>query len=181
MNVGQHAMLVVSLKLACNAVQQLDSGEMTTRADIIDGTNVHVSIDANTGQQVIAWQPATDSVFWVYGTDIADDALFNIVRSLQITGADPEAITGDRIGYLVDHTQRFPGTEPDGTINLAEVPAWISVSSQGVVVGYMKKSDAFSSPRNLSDARPAEPIPVYDNNGTQIGVLEASGFVPNGG
>ena len=83
-NVGQHALLVVSLETGAYAAQQLVSGGMTTRTDIVAGTNVHISIDANTGQQAIAWQPADDSIFWVYGTGVTDDALFKIVRSLQI-------------------------------------------------------------------------------------------------
>ncbi len=83
-NVGQHAMLVVSLETGGYVAQRLVSDDMPARTDIVDGTNVHFSVDANTGQQAIAWQAADDSVFWVYGTGLADDALFSIVRSLQI-------------------------------------------------------------------------------------------------
>ena len=93
---------------------------------------------------------------------------------------DPETVTGDKIGDRVDQTRGPLGVEPDGTIDLAKTPAWISVSSNDVVVGYAKKADLYSSPDSPSDVRVSQPIPVYDNEGSQVGVLEASGFAPNG-
>ncbi len=83
-NVGQKQMVTVSLESGAYVTQQLASNDMTTRTDIVDGAKVLVSIDATTGQQAIGWQPADDRIFWVYGTGIADDELFKIVRSLQI-------------------------------------------------------------------------------------------------
>ena len=83
-NVGQEEMVTVSLESGAYVTQQLASNDMTTRTDIVDGANVLVSIDAITGQQAIAWQPADDRIFWVYVTGIEDDELFKIVRSLEI-------------------------------------------------------------------------------------------------
>lgn len=90
---------------------------------------------------------------------------------------DPETVTGDKIGDRVDHTRRPPGLEPDGTVDLAKIPAWISVSSNDVVVGYATKADLYSSPDSPSDVRISQPVPVYDNEGSQVGVLDANGFV----
>ena len=101
--------------------------------------------------------------------------------SLPTTIDDPETITGDKIGDRADPKRSPPGAGPDGTINLADVPEWISVSRDGVVVGYVKKADLYSSPDSPSDTHIGEPIPVYDNQGSQIGVLGANGFVPNSG
>lgn len=83
-NVGQKEMITVSLESGAYVTQQLASSDMTARTNIVDGANVLVSIDATTGRQSIAWQPAEDRSFWVYGTGIADDELFKIVRCLQI-------------------------------------------------------------------------------------------------
>jgi hypothetical protein len=83
-NVGQKEMLTVSLETGAYVTQQLAPTDMTTRTDIVDGANVLVSSDATTGQQALAWQPADDRIFWFYGTGIADDELFTIVRSLKI-------------------------------------------------------------------------------------------------
>ena len=94
---------------------------------------------------------------------------------------DPKTVTGDAIGDRVDDTRMPPGFEPDGTVDLAKIPAWISVSSNDVVVGYAKKADLYSSPDSPSDVHISQPTPVYDNEGSQVGVLEGSGFVPNGG
>jgi hypothetical protein len=61
-NVGQGEMVTVSLESGAYVTQQLASSDMTTRTDIVDGANVLVSIDATTGQQAIAWQPADDRI-----------------------------------------------------------------------------------------------------------------------
>jgi hypothetical protein len=83
-DVEQHDLLVVSLETGAYTAQQLASGGMTTRSDILAGRNVYVSTDTDIQQQAIAWQPTQDSIFWVYGTDMSDDALLDIVRSIQV-------------------------------------------------------------------------------------------------
>ena len=86
-NVGQKSALTVSLETGAYTTQQLVTDGMTTHNDIIEGTNVYLSIETNSGQQALAWQPTADTIFWVYGTGLADDTLFNVVRSLQISEA----------------------------------------------------------------------------------------------
>ena len=83
-SVEQHDLLVVSLETGPYTTQQLAPGGMTTRTDILAGTNVYISTDTDTQQRAIAWQATQDSIFWVYRTDMSDDALFHIVRSIQI-------------------------------------------------------------------------------------------------
>lgn len=95
-----------------------------------------------------------------------------------LSGDDPETVTGDRIGDPVDPT-RGPMLDADGTLDLAEIPAWISVGRDGFVVGYAKKTDLYSMPDSDLESI-GKPIPVYNNEGSQIGVLGADGFVPNG-
>lgn len=93
------------------------------------------------------------------------------------SGDDPQAVTGDKIGDPVD-TTRTPALATDGTLNLADIPEWVSVSRDGFVVGYAKKTDLFSVPDSNLDSI-GKPIPVYDNQGSKIGVLGTDGFVPN--
>jgi hypothetical protein len=83
-DVGQHDLLVVSLETGAYAAQQLASGGTMTRTDILTATTVYVSTNPDAQQQAMAWQPTQDSVFWVYGTDMSDDALLRIVRSIQV-------------------------------------------------------------------------------------------------
>jgi hypothetical protein len=100
-------------------------------------------------------------------------------RSTVLTSDDPETVTGDKIGDPVDASGSPPGLAADGSFDLTKIPAWISVSKDGVVVGYAKKTDLYSAP-DIDQRGPSEPTPVYDNHGIQIGVLGPDGYVPNG-
>lgn len=81
----QHALLTVSLETGPYAAQQLVAGDTTPRTDILDGTDVYVSTDANSQPTAIAWQPTNDSVVWFYGTNMLDETMFNIVRSIDVS------------------------------------------------------------------------------------------------
>jgi hypothetical protein len=83
-NIEQRALLTVSLDTGPFAAQQLVTGDLTSRTDILDGTNVYLSTDANSQQRAIAWQPTNDSVVWVYGTNMSDETLFDLVRSVAV-------------------------------------------------------------------------------------------------
>ena len=79
------AQLVVSVDTGPPAVMQLTSSGMTPRTDVMAGTDTYVWIDPDTGQLGAAWQLADESVVWLYGTNISDDTMFDIARSIHIT------------------------------------------------------------------------------------------------
>ena len=79
------AQLVVSVDTGPPAVLQLTSSGMTPRTDVLAGTDTYVWIDPDTGQLGAAWRLAGESVVWLYGTNIPDDSLFDIARSIHIT------------------------------------------------------------------------------------------------
>lgn len=78
------AQLVVSVDTGPPAVMQLTSSGMTPRTDVMAGTDTYVWIDPDTGQLGAAWQLADESVVWLYGTNISDDMMFDIARSIHI-------------------------------------------------------------------------------------------------
>ncbi|MEO8264283.1 MAG: hypothetical protein ABI706_02110 [Ilumatobacteraceae bacterium] len=79
------AQLVVSVDTGPPAVLQLTSSGMTPRTDVLGGTDTYVWIDPDTGQLGTAWRLADESVVWLYGTNISDDTMFEIARSIHIT------------------------------------------------------------------------------------------------
>lgn len=79
------AQLVVSVETGPPAVVQLTSSGMTPRTDVLGGTDTYVWIDPDTGQLGAAWQLGGESVVWLYGTNIAEDAMFDIARSIHIS------------------------------------------------------------------------------------------------
>ena len=78
------AQLVVSVDTGPPAVLQLTSSGMTPRTDVLGSTDTYVWIDPDTGQLGTAWQLADESVVWLYGTNIPDDTMFDIARSIHI-------------------------------------------------------------------------------------------------
>lgn len=78
------AQLVVSVDTGPPAVLQLTSSGMTPRTDVLGGTDIYVWIDPDTGQLGTAWQLADESVVWLYGTNISDETMFDIARSIHI-------------------------------------------------------------------------------------------------
>ncbi len=78
------AQLVVSVDTGPPAVLQLASSGMTPRTDVLAGTATYVWIDPDTGQLGAAWLLVDESVVWLYGTNIPEDSLFDIARSIHI-------------------------------------------------------------------------------------------------
>jgi hypothetical protein len=77
------AQLVVSVDTGPPAVTQLTSSGMTPRTDVLSGTDMYVWIDPATGQLGAAWQLTDESVVWLYGTNMPEDAMFDIARSIR--------------------------------------------------------------------------------------------------
>ena len=78
------AQLVVSVETGPPAVAQLTSSGMTPRTDILPGTDIFVWIDPATKQVGAAWQLPGESVVWLYGTNMPEDAMFDIARSIHV-------------------------------------------------------------------------------------------------
>ena len=79
------AQFVVTVDTGLPAVTLLTSSGMTPRTDVLAGTDLYVWIDPTTRQLGAAWQTASDSVVWLYGTNMPESSLFDIARSIHIT------------------------------------------------------------------------------------------------
>ena len=78
------AQLVISVDTGLPAVTLLTSSGMTPRTDVLAGTDLYVWIDPSTRQLGTAWQ-ARDSVVWLYGTNMPEDMMLDIARSIHLT------------------------------------------------------------------------------------------------
>jgi hypothetical protein len=77
------AQLVISVDTGPPAVTLLTSSGMTPRTDVLAGTDLYVWIDPTTRQLGTAWQ-ARDSVVWLYGTNVPEDMMLDIARSIHL-------------------------------------------------------------------------------------------------
>lgn len=92
--------------------------------------------------------------------------------------ASPADVTGVTIGSRIDPSLSPPGMRDDGSIDVSLIPEWIGAGRDGIVVGYLRKSDLYSLPDSGDGKTPPGPSPpplIYNNELEVIGIMTPEG------